>query len=103
MLSSSLASDREQNRQDCIFQCFSRVFDQFQEWLERKKKYLCSDVQNEMLKIMRQNILRSVASNIQSTEFVSVMMDECTDSRNNEQVNANNVISNNNVMLIMQT
>ena len=35
---------------------------------------------------MGQNILRSVASNIQSTEFVSVAMDECTDSRNKEQV-----------------
>ena len=31
---------------DYIFQCFSRVFDQFQEWLERKReKYLCSDSQ----------------------------------------------------------
>ena len=35
---------------------------------------------------MGNNILRSVASKIQSTEFVSVMMDECTDSRNKEQV-----------------
>ncbi len=39
-----------------------------------------------MLKVMGNNILRSVAGNLQSTEFVSVMMDECTDSRNREQV-----------------
>ncbi len=55
--------------------------------MERKReKYICPDSQNEMLKIMGNNILRSVASKIQSTEFVSVMMDECTDSRNKEQV-----------------
>jgi len=40
----------------------------------------------EMLTIMGQNILRTVASNLQATQFVSVMMDECTDFRNKEQV-----------------
>ena len=34
-----------------------------------------------MLKIMAQNILRTIASNIQYTEFVSVMIDECTEVR----------------------
>ena len=39
-----------------------------------------------MLKLMGNSILRMVASQIQSAEFVSIMMDECTDSRNKEQV-----------------
>jgi len=39
-----------------------------------------------MLKIMSQHVLRKIASNLQSTEFVTVMMDECTDSMNHEQV-----------------
>ena len=38
-------------------------------------------MKNEMLKIMAQNILRTIASNIHSTEFVSVVMDECTEVR----------------------
>ncbi len=35
---------------------------------------------------MVNNILRSVAGNIQSTECMSIIMDECTDFRNREQV-----------------
>ncbi len=48
--------------------------------------YLSPDSQNEMLKIMAQASLRMIVNNLQSSEFIAVMMDECTDSTNREQV-----------------
>ncbi len=39
-----------------------------------------------MLRVMAQATLRIMAKNIQSSEFITVMMDECTDSTNREQV-----------------
>ncbi len=35
---------------------------------------------------MAVNILRSIAKNLQETEFITVMIDECTDITNKEQV-----------------
>ena len=32
------------------------------------------------------NILRSIAKNLQETEFITVMIDECADITNKEQV-----------------
>lgn len=42
--------------------------------------------QNEMLKIMAMNVLRKVASDLQMADFYAIMMDECTDISNKEQV-----------------
>ena len=47
---------------------------------------MCCDSQNEMLKIMAMNVLRKVASDLQAANFYSIMMDECTDISNKEQV-----------------
>ncbi len=44
------------------------------------------ETQNELLKLMSVNILRKISSNLKSTEFCTIMMDECTDVGNREQV-----------------
>ena len=43
-------------------------------------------MQNEILKLMSLSILRKIGSDLQATEFVTIMMDECADVSNNEQV-----------------
>ena len=47
---------------------------------------MCHDNQNEFIKLMAVNVLRRIASKLQATEFITVMMDECTDVANKEQV-----------------
>ena len=47
---------------------------------------MCHESQNEMLKIMAMNVLRKVASDLQAANFYSIMMDECKDISNKEQV-----------------
>ena len=50
------------------------------EWLKKKTdKYTSHDIQNELLKIMAQHVLRSIAVQIQDSRFVTVMIDETTD------------------------
>ena len=44
------------------------------------------ETQNELLKLMSVSVLRKIASDLQATEFFSIMMDECTDIANREQV-----------------
>ncbi|KAL5475102.1 hypothetical protein EMCRGX_G027157 [Ephydatia muelleri] len=57
------------------------------EWLKKKTdKYTSHDIQNELLKIMAQHVLRSIAVKIQDSRFVTVMIDETTDVCNQEQV-----------------
>ena len=47
------------------------------EWLKKKTdKYTSHDIQNELL---AQHVLRSIASHIQDSRFVTVMIDEITD------------------------
>ena len=61
---------------------------QCQEWLKKKsERYLSHDNQNELLKIMAMNIIRSISRNLHETEFITVMMNECADITNKEQVN----------------
>ena len=55
-------------------------------WLEKKAdKYISGDIQNEILQIMALHILRSISSNIVSSNFFTVMADECMDIANMEQ------------------
>ena len=57
------------------------------EWLQKKSgKYTSHDIQNEMLKLMALSILRKIAVNLRTTEFYTIMVDECTDISNHEQV-----------------
>ena len=60
---------------------------QLMEWLQKKTgKYTSHDIQNEMLKLMALSILRKIAVNLRTTEFYTIMVDECTDISNHEQV-----------------
>lgn len=57
------------------------------QFLRRQQlKYTSNEVQNELLSIMAQQILRCIAENIQSAVFFTVMADEMTDCSNKEQV-----------------
>ena len=57
-----------------------------EEWLRKKtEKYMSHEVQNEMLKVMALIVLREISATLHCTEFYSIMVDECTDSSNQEQ------------------
>lgn len=57
------------------------------DWLKKKiNKYTSHDIQNKLLKDMAINVLRSIASELQLSPFITVMMDETTDAANKEQV-----------------
>ena len=53
---------------------------------KKKEKYTSHEVQNEILKLMALRVLREISTNLHSTEFYTVMIDECTDISNKEQV-----------------
>ena len=57
------------------------------DWLKRKcNKYTSHEIQNELLKIMAHNVLRSIAVDLQKSTFLTIMIDETTDISNREQV-----------------
>ena len=56
-------------------------------FLEKKQlKYTSHEIQNEILSIMAQTILRGIVKQIQSSIFFSLIVDEITDVSNREQV-----------------
>ena len=56
-------------------------------WLQRKQnKYTSHEIQNEILKTMAMSVSRDLASCLQSSPFLTLMMDETTDVSNTEQV-----------------
>ena len=60
---------------------------QLQTWLRKKtERCITQESQNEMLKVMATTVLRKIASDLQGTEFFTIMIDECTDAANLEQV-----------------
>ncbi len=60
---------------------------QILDWLQKKKgKFTSHDIQNEILKLMALSVLREIAGNLQRTEFHTIMVDECADIGNHEQV-----------------
>ena len=68
---------------------FTSVFHplQSQQWLQKKREhYMSHEVQNELIKLMALSVLRKIAGDLQATEYISVMIDECTDVQNKEQV-----------------
>ena len=57
------------------------------EYLAKKTdKYNSPRIQNELLQIMVNSILRKIAGNIKEARYYSLMADEVTDSSNREQV-----------------
>ena len=56
------------------------------DWLKQKaNKYTSHQNQNDILNIMAMHILREVATCLQQSPFITLMMDETTDISNNEQ------------------
>jgi len=53
---------------------------------KRTTKYTSHEVQNDLLKVMALNILRSVAVRLYDAMFFTIMADEKTDASNREQV-----------------
>ena len=64
----------------------SRRNQEFCDWLEKKFKYTSPDIQNEIIKIMSDEILRGVIENIKSAKFYAYMADETCDISNTEQL-----------------
>ena len=58
----------------------------FKEWLHKEtNQFTSSVIQNEILKDMAMNILRSIVKNIKKSSYCSIMADETTDVKNKEQ------------------
>ena len=56
------------------------------EWLQRKEYvYTSPDIQNELIKTLGNTILRDLVSDLQSSPFICVMVDETTDISNREK------------------
>ena len=58
------------------------------EWLAKKggDKYTSPEIQNEILTLMSQAVLRKIASKLHQADFFTIMTDECVDCANNEQL-----------------
>ena len=57
---------------------------------KKKGKYTSHDMQNELIRVMGLTVMRKVTSRLQATPFYTIMVDECTDVCNQEQVCNNN-------------
>ena len=65
----------------------ARKNSEFSKWLNRKTcRYTSPKAQNELLKIMALDILRSVVEKIKASHFYSIMADETADVSNIEQL-----------------
>ena len=79
-------SDKEGNFYQLLL-VDSRKNKEFCEWLEKKTfKYTSPEIQNEIIKIMSDEILRGVIENIKSAKFFAYMADETCDISNTEQL-----------------
>lgn len=59
----------------------------FRDWLEKKRlTYDSPQIQNEIINIMCQQIVRDVAEKVRESEFYSILADETTDVSNREQL-----------------
>ena len=57
------------------------------EWLEKKSnKYTSPEVQNILIKLMAGQVLRNISDKLQSSPYITIMIDETTDITNEEQV-----------------
>lgn len=56
------------------------------QWLKRRNCYISPDNQNELLKIMSDDVTRTIVKRILNSESYCLMIDESTDISNHEQV-----------------
>jgi len=69
------------------YQCVIVNLQDIIDWLDKKaEKYTSAEVQNELLKCMSTTVLRQVVERIQKAAFFSIMVDECVDISNREQL-----------------
>ena len=65
----------------------SRGLSSINVFIEKKQlKYTSHEIQNELLSIMSLQVIREIASQIQSAPYFTVMIDEATDLTNIKQV-----------------
>ena len=56
------------------------------QWMKRKKDvYTSPEIQNEIVKVLGVKVLRELSSSLQSSPFLTIMVDETTDVSNKEQ------------------
>ena len=56
-------------------------------WLVKKDNvYTTPEIQNEIIQTMSLQVLREIMAELQSSPFLTIMIDETTDSSNMEQV-----------------
>ena len=53
---------------------------------KKPEKYTSFDIQNEILKVMSQQIIREIAANLYRTQLYTIMADETLDASDKEQV-----------------
>ncbi len=57
------------------------------DWLQKKtNKYTSHEIQNNLIKVMALSVLRKIAEKLHESPFLTVMIDETTDTTNQEQV-----------------
>jgi len=49
-------------------------------WLQRKNNWTSNDIQNEIIQIMADSVLRSIAYDFKAKKHFSIFIDETTDS-----------------------
>ena len=60
---------------------------EFEEWLQRKKdKYTSPEIQNEILSIMSDKVIRSLADEIRHSHSFALLADKTTDVSNRQQL-----------------
>ena len=56
-------------------------------WMEKKtNKYTAHDMQDEIIETMATTVLKELGKDILTSDFFTIMCDECTDSSNREQL-----------------
>ena len=80
--------DEEKDSNLCQLLAFKTKNDpELKEWLQRKtNKYVAPVLQNELLQVMSNLVLREMLTEIKSVDFYSIMVDETSDSSNAEQL-----------------
>ena len=70
-----------------LFKLHSADHSSMLEWLrKRTNKYTSKDIQNEILNALAADVLEKILNDLQTADFLSIMVDELTDSSNQEQV-----------------
>ena len=63
--------------------CMQEIID----WLNKKTdKYTSPEIQNELLGLMSHTILRQLVKQVKLADYFTIMLDECVDGSNKEQL-----------------